>query len=121
MVLGRPPTRVVEETVAPLQLAAVAGSAGFAPLGVNVVLYLSGATPEFTFECGVRAASVSPPRHCPRHPDAGRRGGAQHPLGAVRRGCKQHGRAIAGVNREFYGHWSDDPDELRTDLYYPLR
>jgi effector-binding domain-containing protein len=30
------------------------------------------------------------------------------------------GRALAGPSWEVYGHWSDDPTKLRTDVYYLL-
>ena len=30
------------------------------------------------------------------------------------------GRAFAGVSWEVYGHWSDDPSKLRTDIYFLL-
>ncbi len=40
--------------------------------------------------------------------------------GAVRQWCKDNGRKIAGPNWEVYGDWSDDPGQLRTDIYYLL-
>ncbi len=40
--------------------------------------------------------------------------------GAVRQWCKDNGRKIAGPNWEVYGDWSDDPSQLRTDIYYLL-
>ena len=35
--------------------------------------------------------------------------------------CKAEGHARAGVWREVYGHWSDDPSKRRTDIYQLLR
>src|SRR6202451_703140 len=29
--------------------------------------------------------------------------------------------ALAGLNWEVYGHWNDDPSQLRTDVYYLLK
>ena len=40
---------------------------------------------------------------------------------AVRAWCKANGWAIAGTNWEVYGHWSDDPDQQRTAVYYLVR
>ena len=40
---------------------------------------------------------------------------------AVRRWCAEHRYALAGPNWEIYGHWTDNPDELRTDVFYLLQ
>jgi len=40
---------------------------------------------------------------------------------AVVRWCKSQGLALAGPRWEVYGHWSDDPATLRTDIYYLLK
>ena len=40
--------------------------------------------------------------------------------GALRQWCKDNGRKAAGPNWEVYGDWSDDPSQLRTDIYYLL-
>ncbi len=40
--------------------------------------------------------------------------------GALRQWCKDNGCKIAGPNWEVYGDWSDDPTQLRTDIYYLL-
>jgi effector-binding domain-containing protein len=34
--------------------------------------------------------------------------------------CVANERALAGVNWEVYGHWSEDPSKRRTDVYYLL-
>ncbi|HEU5219916.1 MAG TPA: GyrI-like domain-containing protein [Gemmatimonadales bacterium] len=34
--------------------------------------------------------------------------------------CISNERALAGPSWEVYGHWSDDPAEVRTDVYYLL-
>jgi effector-binding domain-containing protein len=39
---------------------------------------------------------------------------------AVRVWCKTQGYELAGPFWEVYGHWSDDPAELRTDVFYLL-
>ena len=40
---------------------------------------------------------------------------------AVRAWCAEQGYALAGPNWEIYGDWTDNPDELRTDVYYLLQ
>lgn len=35
--------------------------------------------------------------------------------------CADHGHALAGPCWELYGHWNDDPSQLRTDVYYLLQ
>ena len=40
---------------------------------------------------------------------------------AVRRWCVEHGYALAGPNWEIYGDWTDNPDELCTDIFYLLQ
>ncbi len=44
--------------------------------------------------------------------------GAAH--GAVVEWCKENGKQLAGPRWEVYGHWSDNPAEVRTDIYYLL-
>jgi len=45
--------------------------------------------------------------------------GAAHD--AVVRWSRAQGRALAGPRWEVYGHWSDDPDKRRTDVFYLLK
>jgi effector-binding domain-containing protein len=40
---------------------------------------------------------------------------------AVRRWCAEHGYALAGPNWEVYRDWTDNPNELRTDVFYLLQ
>lgn len=35
--------------------------------------------------------------------------------------CRTNGRTLAGPSWEVYGHWSDDPTKVKTDVYYLLR
>jgi effector-binding domain-containing protein len=39
---------------------------------------------------------------------------------AVRRWCAANGQRMTGANWEVYGDWSDDPTQLRTDVFYQL-
>jgi effector-binding domain-containing protein len=40
---------------------------------------------------------------------------------AIVKWCSDHGHALAGPNWEVYGHWIDDPAQLRTDVFYLLQ
>lgn len=44
--------------------------------------------------------------------------GAAHD--AVLAWCRANGRRLTGTRWEVYGHWTDDPAQLRTDVYYLL-
>ena len=34
--------------------------------------------------------------------------------------CRTNGHQLSGTRWEIYGHWTDDPAKLRTDVYYLL-
>lgn len=40
---------------------------------------------------------------------------------AVLAWCAANRLALAGPSWEVYGHWTDDPEQLRTDVFYLLR
>ena len=44
-------------------------------------------------------------------------GGAHH---AVIEWCRANGYRLSGTRWEIYGHWTDDPSKLRTDVYHLL-
>ena len=44
--------------------------------------------------------------------------GAAHE--AVVEWCRTHDHRVSGTRWEVYGHWTDDPAKLRTDVYYLL-
>jgi len=39
---------------------------------------------------------------------------------AVREWCHANNRKLTGTSWEIYGHWFDDPAQVRTDVYYLL-
>jgi effector-binding domain-containing protein len=39
---------------------------------------------------------------------------------AIREWCAAQGRRAAGPTWEIYGDWTDDPNELRTDVFHLL-
>jgi len=40
---------------------------------------------------------------------------------AICQWCADNGHTLAGPNWEVYGHWTDDPAQLRTDVFYLLK
>jgi effector-binding domain-containing protein len=40
---------------------------------------------------------------------------------AVHKWCSANGHTLAGPSWEVYGHWTDDPSQLRTDVYWLLQ
>ena len=47
--------------------------------------------------------------------------GLRHANDVIRSWCRANNRSLAGPSWEIYGHWSNDPAELRTDVYYLLQ
>jgi effector-binding domain-containing protein len=47
-------------------------------------------------------------------------GGLAHAHDAVIHWCNENGHQLAGPRWEVYGHWTDRPTELRTDVFYLL-
>jgi len=35
--------------------------------------------------------------------------------------CRENDRQLAGPSWEVYGHWHEDPAQLRTEIYYLLQ
>ena len=93
--------------------------------GLNIVVYPGPeAGGEFEIECGVQleqGGNASTPggtvattvymgpydRMKPAHE-------------AIHQWALENGRQLAGASWEVYGHWSDDPAKLRTDIFYLL-
>ena len=40
---------------------------------------------------------------------------------AVVRWCRDHHYTLAGPSWEVYGHWTDNPEKLRTDVCYQIK
>jgi effector-binding domain-containing protein len=40
---------------------------------------------------------------------------------AVHDWAAKNGHALSGVSWEIYGHWNDDPAQLRTDVFWQLK
>ena len=97
--------------------------------GRNLAVYLDG---EINLECGVEvfqpfsgdgqvvcsstpAGMVATTTHLGPY----NRLGEAH--AAILKWCSDRGHALAGPNWEVYGHWTDDPSQLRTDVFYLLQ
>src|SRR5262245_28922301 len=104
-------------------------SSGFLHGGRHLAIYLDGV---MNIECGAEVDQSFTGNErvvCSKTP-AGRAATAAHfgpykrlgdAHGAVRKWCADNGHEWAGVCWEVYGHWTDDPALLRTDVFYLLR
>ena len=97
--------------------------------GRHVALYLDG---EINLEVGVEMDQdfLESDRVCRSCTPAGLVAttghfGPYHLLGEAHKAillwCAHHGHAPAAQSWEIYGHWNDDPAQLRTDVFYLLR
>jgi DNA gyrase inhibitor GyrI len=90
--------------------------------GLNVVFYPGWSAGECEIACGVQAeqggnatipaGAVATTVHMGPYD----RMKAAHE--AIHQWARENGRRLAGPSWEVYGHWSDDPATLRTDIYY---
>jgi hypothetical protein len=96
--------------------------------GRNVALYLDG---RITFEAGAEVTAPFPASDrviCSQLPGGmvatATHVGSYTQLAGVHSAivdwCSTHGEVLAGPNWEVYGHWTDDPFQLRTDVFYLL-
>ena len=95
--------------------------------GRNVALYHPDGSVEVGVEVPVRFADepevacgalpTGPVATCAYHGSYDGLGEAHR---AVRAWAEASGRALAGTSWELYGHWTDDPSQLRTDVVYLL-
>jgi effector-binding domain-containing protein len=126
--------RMVSKEIGPLlsgPWAFLRARPGFRPHGRNVAIYWD-ETGGGSIEVGVEVASrfegagdivcsatpagtVAATTHWGPYDQLG----AAHE--AVRAWCRENGREIAMPFWEVYGHWSDDPAKLRTDVIYRLK
>jgi effector-binding domain-containing protein len=102
--------------------------AGLPKPGRHVAVYLDGA---INVEAGAEVAAPFPENDrvvCSQTPgglaasvtlfgDYGQLGRAHD---AIRSYCASRSHKVAGPNWEVYGHWTDDPSQLRTDVFYLL-
>lgn len=128
--------------VGPQRIAAVSGKATHATLpariralfdqfyagfkgkgGLNVVYYPACGPGEFDIQCGVlldHGDSALPAGTVATTAYWGPYDRMKPAHEAIHRWAREHGRKLAGPSWEVYGHWSDDPAKLRTDIFYLL-
>jgi effector-binding domain-containing protein len=103
--------------------------AGDGPKGRNVMVYLDDAP---TVEVGVEldqpaeltgrlVRSALPAGTVATMVHRGPYGGLRDAHEEVRSWCAARAMALAGPRWEIYGHWSEDPAKLETEVYYLLR
>jgi effector-binding domain-containing protein len=100
--------------------------------GHNVILYRNEDREAGDIECGVQIAAPfadAEPLRCRMLPDGraatavhvGPYSGIKDASAAVSAWARQQGHPLAGVVWEIYGDWSDDPAQLRTEIFHLLR
>jgi effector-binding domain-containing protein len=132
------PTLIVRRQARPRELSVVVPAAcgyvwdfvrraGVRGAGRHVALYLN----DIDLEVGVEVAaavpaagdvamSATPAGWVVTTIHRGPYAGLHDAHAAIREWSRQHARRLAGPNWEIYGHWHDDPGQLRTDVFYAL-
>lgn len=101
-------------------------------VGVNIVLYREETAGQFLMEAGVRVAGevaagggvrgiATPAGTVATATYWGPFNGLPEVHRRIREWCAAQGQTPAGTSWEVYGHWSDDPNEQRTDVHWLLR
>lgn len=91
--------------------------------GLNIVFYPgSGVVGEFEIACGVQLESggnaTTPAGLVATTAHFGPYNQMSAAHGAIHEWANASGHQLAGPSWEVYGHWSDDPAQLRTDIFY---
>jgi effector-binding domain-containing protein len=100
--------------------------------GVNIVLYHPEGAGQYVMDAGVRVdgevgagggvrAATTPGGRVATAAYWGPFSGLPEVHRRIRDWCTANGHMPAGTNWEIYGHWSDDPNEQRTDVFWLLR
>ena len=93
--------------------------------GLNIVFYPTfSATEEFDIECGVQVEdggnSATPAGTVATVVHFGPYDRLAQTHATLHQWARANGHRLAGPSWELYGHWSDDPAKLRTDIFYLL-
>jgi effector-binding domain-containing protein len=99
--------------------------------GHNVVVYYTGSDGTLTIEAGVETLteftgsgevqpSSTPSGAVATAAHYGEYSGLHATYAALDQWCKDHDHRPVGVNWEVYGDWTEDPADLRTDVYFLL-
>lgn len=93
--------------------------------GLNIVYYPGAcSTGELDIECGVQVEgggnSETPAGLVATTAYFGPYDRMSSAHAAIHHFCRARGHVLSGPSWEVYGHWSDDPAQLRTDIFYLL-
>jgi len=99
--------------------------------GLNVIVYRPGGGKEVEVECGVQVATTFPAMSevFYRETPAGRAATTTHHGPYARLGethatlatwVASHGLRLTGLRWEVYGEWSENPAELRVDIFHQV-
>ncbi len=92
--------------------------------GLNVILYSSYINGGFDIACGVLVEqggnAATPAGTVATTVHIGPYDRMKPAHDAIHEWAKAHNRPLAGPSWEIYGHWTDDPANLRTDIFYLL-
>jgi effector-binding domain-containing protein len=99
--------------------------------GLNVFLYFDGGKKEMPIEAGVKitapfestgkvVCSTIPGGTVATVTHIGPYEKLSEAHSALLNWCKDNNRPCTGTTWEVYGHWNDDPEKLRTDVFYLL-
>jgi effector-binding domain-containing protein len=102
------------------------------PRGRNVAVYRGTGTSELDVEIGVEvgpgavgggevALSATPSGEAATVAHIGPYSLLMNANDAIKSWCAANNRQIAGPSWEVYGHWTDDVEKLRTDVFYLLK
>jgi len=92
--------------------------------GLNIVFYPGSVDAEFEIACGVLVEhggnAATPAGTVATTVHIGPYNQMQPAHHAIHQWARDNNRRIAGPSWEIYGHWTDDPTRLRTDIFYLL-
>ena len=91
---------------------------------LNIIYYPQCGDGEFEIQCGVQVASggnsATPAGEVASTTYFGPYDRMDPAHAAIHQWVRENGRKFAGPSWEVYGHWSEDPAKLRTDIFYLL-
>jgi hypothetical protein len=92
--------------------------------GLNIVLYPGSVDGEFEIACGVLVElggnAATPAGTVATTVHIGPYNQMKPAHQAIHKWVRDNNRRLAGPSWEVYGHWTDDPASLRTDIFYLL-
>jgi effector-binding domain-containing protein len=107
-------------------------ASGTSHLGINVAVYDGSDPPGLIMEAGVRVTAAftgDSTVSCSRSPAGpavmvthrGAYDGIPTAYEALRGWARENDRDLAAVSWEVYGHWTENPEDLQTDIWWLLK